>query len=152
VAFVTGVFLTLLLGTGYLGGWLRERRAQRKIERSLQKAERGRQQFIRRLDHEMKNPLTGLRTAIVNLQEIQDPEDRQRAAENARRAMERLTRLLADLRNLSDLEAHSIERLQVDIPELLGEVVEAACSLPAYQERNVNLFVTRVPSPLPRVT
>lgn len=152
VAFVTGVFLPLLLGTGYLGGWLRERGAQRKIERSLQEAERGRQQFIRRLDHEMKNPLTGLRTAIVNLQEIQDREDRQRAAENARRAMERLTRLLADLRKLSDLEAHAIERLQVDIPELLGEVVEAACSLPAYQERNVNLFVTRVPSPLPRVT
>jgi signal transduction histidine kinase len=66
--------------------------------------------------------------------------------------MERLTRLLNDLRKLSDLEERSIERARVDIPELLDDVVEAARTVPAYQGRNVNLFITKVPSPLPPVT
>ncbi len=152
VAFVSGVFITLLLGVAYLGGWLKERSARRVIERSLQEAEQGRQRFIRRLDHEIKNPLTGLRAALVNLQETRNMEERQRAAENANRAVERLTRLLNDLRKLSDLEERSIERMQVDIPELLDEVVEAVRTIPAYQGRNVNLLITKVPSPLPRVT
>lgn len=152
VAFITGAFLTLLLGVAFLAAWIKERNARGAIERSLQEAEQGRQRFIRRLDHEIKNPLTGLRAALVNLQETGSPQERQRASENARRAMERLTRLLNDLRKLSDLEERSMERIPVDIPELLDEVVEAARTVPAYQGRSVNLLITKVPSPLPRVT
>jgi two-component system OmpR family sensor kinase len=152
VAFVAGAFLTLVLGVAYLAAWSKERSALRTIERSLQEFEQGRQRFIRRLDHEVKNPLTGLRAALVNLQESYDPEDRRRAAESANRAVERLTRLLTDLRKLSDLEERTIERAPVDIPELLDDVVEAARAVPAYQGRHVNLLVTRVPSPLPPVT
>jgi two-component system, OmpR family, sensor kinase len=151
VAFVAGVFITLLLGTAFIARWIKERQAQRLIEQSLQESEQGRQRFIRRLDHEIKNPLTGLRAALVNLQETSNPEERQRASENAARAMERLTRLLNDLRKLSDLEERSIERMPVDIPELLDDIVEAARAIPAYQGRNVNLFITKVPSPLPPV-
>ncbi|RPJ19314.1 MAG: sensor histidine kinase [Chloroflexi bacterium] len=151
VAFVSGVFVTLLFGVAYLSGWIRERKAQRVIEQSLQESEQGRQRFIRRLDHEIKNPLTGLRAALVNLQETHDSEERQRASENASRAMERLTRLLNDLRKLSDLEERSIERMPVDIPELLDDVVAAARALPAYAGRSVNLLITKVPAPLPPV-
>jgi two-component system OmpR family sensor kinase len=152
VVFIFGVFITLLLGVAYLAGWLKERSARRVIERSLQEAEQGRQRFIRRLDHEIKNPLTGLRAALVNLQETHNLEERQRASENANRAVERLTRLLNDLRKLSDLEERSIERMPVDIPELLDDVVEAARTIPAYQGRSVNLLITKVPAPLPPVT
>ena len=152
VVFVCGAFLTLLLGVGYLGGWLKERSARRVIEHSLHESEQGRQRFIRRLDHEIKNPLTGLRTALVNLQETKDVEERQRASENATRAVERLTRLLNDLRKLSDLEERSLERIHVDIPELLDEVVEAARMIPAYRGRSINLLITKVPSLLPHVT
>jgi len=79
-------------------------------------------------------------------------EERQRASENATRAVERLTRLLNDLRKLSDLEERSLERIHVDIPELLDEVVEAARMIPAYRGRSINLLITKVPSLLPRVT
>jgi two-component system, OmpR family, sensor kinase len=151
VAFVFGALLTVLFGSAYLGGWLKERRAQRLIERSLQESEQGRQRFVRRLDHEIKNPLTGLRAALVNLQETGSPEERQRASDNATQAVERLTRLLSDLRKLADLEERSIEWMPVDIPELLGDVVDAARSLPAHQGRNVALYITKVPSPLPPV-
>ena len=151
VAFVSGVILTLFISVGYLSAWFREQSAQKRIEQSLYDSEQGRQRFIRRLDHEMKNPLTGLRAALVNLQETRDSEERRRASENANRAVGRLTRLLNDLRKLSDLEERSIERMPVHIPELLDDVVDAARTIPAYQGRNVNLFISKVPAPLPPV-
>ena len=151
VAFVAGVAITLFFGIAYLSAWIKGQQSQETIKQSLQESEQGRQRFLRRLDHEMKNPLTGLRAALVNLQETQNSAERQKASENANRAVERLTRLLNDLRKLSDLEERSIERLPVDIPELLDDVVGAARTIPAYQGRNVNLFVTKVPAPLPPI-
>jgi two-component system OmpR family sensor kinase len=151
VAFVAGVVITLFFGIAYLSAWIKGQQSQETIKQSLQESEQGRQRFLRRLDHEMKNPLTGLRAALVNLQETQNSAERQKASENANRAVERLTRLLNDLRKLSDLEERSIERLPVDIPELLDDVVGAARTIPAYQGRNVNLFITKVPAPLPPV-
>ena len=152
VAFVFGAFITLFLSGAFLSGLIKERKADRTIEKSLEEFERGRQRFLRRLDHEIKNPLTGLRAALVNLQETNLSEEKQQASENASRAVERLTRLLTDLRKLSDLEERSIERLPVDIPELLDDVVETARTIPAYRGRSVNLLITKVPSPLPLVT
>ena len=151
VAFVVGLVITLFFGAAYLNGWIKEQRAQKTIEEFRQESEQGRQRFIRRLDHEIKNPLTGLRAALVNLQETKDSAERYKASENANRAVERLTRLLNDLRKLSDLEERSIERMPVDIPQLLDDVVDAARTIPAYQGRNVSLFVTKVPAPLPPV-
>jgi two-component system OmpR family sensor kinase len=118
----------------------------------LEAAEQKRRHFLRRLDHEIKNPLTGLRAALVNLQEAQAKEERVHAEENARRAVERLTRLLTDLRKLSDLDERPIERYPVNVPELLEDVVDAARTIPAYEGRNINLLITKVPSPFPMVT
>jgi two-component system OmpR family sensor kinase len=151
VAFVCGALISLFSGVAYWSGWVKERNAQRTIEQSNHESERGRQRFLRRLDHEIKNPLTGLRAALVNLQETGDPDEHQRASENANRAVKRLTSLLTDLRKLSDLEERSIERMPVDIPELLDDAVKAARAIPAYQGRSVNLLITKVPSPLPGV-
>jgi two-component system OmpR family sensor kinase len=125
--------------------------ASRLVEDAVREAEQGRRRFLRRLDHEMKNPLTGLRAALVNLQEAQSKDERIRAGENAKRAQERLSALLTDLRKLADLEERQIERARVDVPDLLADVVDAARSIPAYEGRNINLFVTKVPSPFPCV-
>jgi len=114
-------------------------------------AEERRRSFIRRLDHELKNPLTGLRAALANVSEASLPVEREKAAINARRDLERLTRLLADLRKLSDLEERPLERLPVYVPNILEEIVEAASSLPHYQGRIINLLIPNVP-PLPIVT
>jgi two-component system OmpR family sensor kinase len=149
VAFMAGLTITLFL-LAYWGGYvLSERRAQGRIENTLSEFEQERRRFIRRLDHEMKNPLTGLRTALVNLQEAQSREERIRAGGNAKKAQERLTALLNDLRKLADLDERQIERERVEIPSLLRDVVDAARDHPAYAGRNLNLFVPRVPSPFP---
>jgi two-component system OmpR family sensor kinase len=151
VAFIAGLAITLLLLAAWLGIAANTNKASRLIMNSIREAEQGRRRFLRRLDHEMKNPLTGLRAALVNLQEAQSKDERIRAGKNAKRAQERLSSLLADLRKLADLEDRQIERGQVDVSELLQDVVDAARSIPHYEGRNVNLFVTKVPSPFPCV-
>ncbi|HSK65373.1 MAG TPA: HAMP domain-containing sensor histidine kinase [Anaerolineales bacterium] len=151
VAFLAGLLLTLFLLSFWIGSRRAERRARRVIEETLNETELGRRRFLRRLDHEMKNPLTGLRAALVNLQEAQSKDERIHAAENAKRAQERLTSLLNDLRKLSDLDERQIERERVDVPDLLDDVVDAARSNPLHEKRNINLFVTQVPSPFPCV-
>ena len=152
LAFLAGLSMTLFLLAFRFGAAGNEKRSRKLIEESLRESEQGRQRFLRRLDHEIKNPLTGLRAALVNLQESGNSAERQRASENASRAVERLTRLLTDLRKLSDLEERPIERIPVDVPDLLEDVVEAARALPSYAGRNINLLITKVPSPFPSVT
>jgi two-component system, OmpR family, sensor kinase len=149
VAFLAGLIITLFLLALWSGYAMTERKAQQRVDDTVTEFEQGRRRFIRRLDHEMKNPLTGLRTALVNLQEAQSKDERIRAGGNAVRAQERLTSLLNDLRKLADLDERQIERERVDIPSLLGDVVEAAHDHPAYLGRNLNLFIPRVPSPFP---
>ena len=152
VAFVFGVFVSLLLAAFAIGMARKEKQLKRSIEEAQRASEQARRRFLRRLDHEIKNPLTALRTALVNVRECKTEEERMHATENAGRAVERLIRLLADLRKLSDLGERPLEHLPVDVPELLREMVDAAKSLPVHQGREVNLLISKVPSPFPPVT
>lgn len=152
VAFVFGVFISLLLAMFAIGMGLKERQLKREMVEMQRKTEDSRRRFLRRLDHEIKNPLTALRTALVNVRESQFEDERQRATENAGRAVGRMIRLLADLRKLSDLGERPLEQFPVDVPGLLREIVDAAKSLPAHQDREVNLLISKVPSPFPPVT
>ena len=151
-AFLFG-FILALVGLG-IYFWDRRRvwEAQSLYADYVQDTAQKRRHFLRRLDHEMKNPLMGMRAALVNLKEEKTEEERQRAVGNANRAVERLTRLLTDLRKLSDLEERMIERFPVDVPELLDDVVSAARTIPAYEGRNITLLIPKIPSPFPMVT
>jgi two-component system OmpR family sensor kinase len=151
-AFLFGFIATLIgLGIYY---WDRRRiwEAQSLYADYVQDTAQKRRHFLRRLDHEIKNPLTGMRAALVNLKEEKTEEERQRAVGNADRAVQRLTRLLTDLRKLSDLEERTIERFPVDVPELLDDVVSAARTIPAYEGRNITLLIPKIPSPFPMIT
>jgi two-component system OmpR family sensor kinase len=151
-AFLFGFVATLIsVGIYY---WDRRRvwEAQSLYADYVQDTAQKRRHFLRRLDHEIKNPLTGMRAALVNLKEEKTEEERQRAVGNADRAVQRLTRLLTDLRKLSDLDDRAIERLPVDVPELLDDVVTAARTIPAYEGRNITLLIPKIPSPFPMIT
>ena len=151
-AFLLAFFITSFLVLLYSWDLRTTRQAKAMILESLREMEQNRRNFLRRLDHEIKNPLQGLRAALVNLQETQAVEERQHAVENAGRAVARLSRLLADLRKLSDLGERPIEHASVDIPGLLQDAVDAARVLPTFEGRDVTLFIPRVPSPFPSVT
>jgi len=166
VAFVFGVTIRSPGFTGFLFGfgitavivaiiqWDRRRMSQAHTQYAdyVQEASDKRRNFLRRLDHEIKNPLTGLRAALVNLQEAKVEDERSRAVTNAKRAVERLTRLLTDLRKLSDLEDRTTERMPVNVPELLEDVVTAVKILPVCEGRDINVLIPKVPSPFPQVT
>jgi len=151
-AFLFGFLLTLILILLYFWDVRSVRQAKAMIVKSLREMEENRRSFLRRLDHEIKNPLTGLRAALVNMQETQAADERQHAVENAGRAVTRLSRLLADLRKLSDLGERPIERAYVDVPGLLQDAVDAAHVLPAFDGREVSLLIPKVPSPFPSIT
>jgi two-component system, OmpR family, sensor kinase len=150
-AFVIGFLVTLFLVFLYYWDLRSVRQANMLILASMREVEQSRRNFLQRLDHELKNPLMGLRAALVNLQETNSAEERQHAVENAGRAVARLSRLLADLRKLSDLGERPIERSRVDIPDLLQDAVDAAHVLPAYDGRDVSLLIPKVPSPFPSI-
>jgi len=152
VAFLFGFLVTLfILAIRY---WDKRHVSQTQTLYAdyLQSERENRRNFMRRLDHEIKNPLTGLRAALVNLKEEKTDEERQRAVGNANRAVERLIRLLTDLRKLSELEERAIERIPVNVPELLDDVVTAARVNPSYEGREINLLIPKVPSPFPTIT
>lgn len=151
-AFLLGFFVTLSLILLYYWDLRSVRQAKTMILESLREMEQNRRNFLRRLDHEIKNPLTGLRAALVNMQESQAADERQHAVENAGRAVTRLSRLLADLRKLSDLGERPIEHAYVDVPGWLQDAVDAAHVLPAFEGREVSLLIPKVPSPFPSVT
>ncbi len=108
-------------------------------------------QFLRRLDHELKNPLTGLQAALTNLRESRSSDDTRSAVENASQAATRLGRILRDLRKLAELDAGMLEHRPVDVDDLVNEMVSAAGSLPAYRDRCVQVLVSKIPA-LPTIT
>lgn len=151
-AFIVGFLVTCFLLFLYYWDLRSVRQANTMIAQSARETEYARRNFLRRLDHEIKNPLTGLRAALVNMQETQQALERQHAVENAGRAVTRMTRLLGDLRKLSDLGERPIEQARVDVPDLLQDAVDAAHVLPAYDGREVSLLIPKVPSPFPNTT
>ena len=103
--------------------------------------------FIRRLDHELKNPLTAIRAGLANLNE----QGNGTALRSVRTQVDRLARLTADLRKLADLETQPVEQEPIDMGELLGEVMELAEEKRKPTACPISLQLPHVPWPLPPV-
>lgn len=141
----------LLLGLGAIGSaivlgwrWLRTKQTRRIDQaeaRVHEDARLSRQRFMRRLDHELKNPVTAIRTALA----AEDSESPALAVVGTQ--ARRLSSLVADLAKLADLESRELERVPLELPELLGEVIEL---LPP-TEREIRAFFPKVPWKLPTV-
>lgn len=141
-----GVISIILLA--WVAGWGIERqKGIAKIINIHRQQEETHRRFIRRLDHELKNPLTGLRAALANI----SFEHNSNIIQDAQSQVGRLSRLVSDLRKLAELEERPLETSQVNIAEVLEEGVEAICALPIYSNRVVRLVVSKVPWPLPPV-
>jgi two-component system OmpR family sensor kinase len=119
---------------------------EKLVDKITREREESHRQFLRRLDHELKNPLTGLQAALTNLREAQSAADTQAAVDNASQAATRLGRILRDLRKLSELDTQMLEHRPVNVSELVNEMVGAANGLPAYRGRSINLLVSKVPA------
>ena len=138
VLFVVAVLIQIVI---FASDWGAEHSA-RKVTREWDESHR---QFLRRLDHELKNPLTGLQATLTNLREAESDEETRQSVENASQAANRLGRILRDLRKLSELEYQMLEHRPLDVEQLVSEMVNAACAIPAHKGRNVKLLVSKVP-------
>ena len=152
VLFVLGLLLTLWMQSLGVADALREKKMRAEMGALTRSYEDSHRRFIRRLDHELKNPLMGLQASLENLQAVTELEERRKAEGNIQKALERLVRLLRDLRKLSDLDENKLEREAVDIPELVEEIIEVLRSTPGRERRRINLMVTKVPTPPPPVS
>ncbi|NOH02709.1 MAG: HAMP domain-containing histidine kinase [Chloroflexi bacterium] len=151
ILFFIGLIGTFWIQALAMADSIRGKNTRAEIEAAIHDYEEGHRRFIRRLDHELKNPLMSLQASLENLQAATDLDARRKAESNIQRVLERLSRLLRDLRKLSELDESMLEREPVDIPELLADIFEVVKSTPGREERRINLLVTQVPTLPPPV-
>jgi two-component system OmpR family sensor kinase len=147
-----GGLLSLLALTGVVV-WAA---ARRRLDLALTEARRAQAQahrrFLRRLDHELKNPLTAIRVGLANLAGTPPGEAGDRTLAGIEAQVSRLNKLATDLRKLADLETQPLERTAVGLNELLNEVVTLAKQRPEGKEREITLTLPQAPWPLPQVS
>lgn len=154
---ILGMTLSILLmgGLAIIRNWVEQvhRQSEAQAQREFQsEAADQRRRFMRRLNHELQNPLATIRVGITNLNEIQDKGAHQRTLTSLDIEIERLRRLVSDLRKFAELDSVPMEQSAVSISELLEELVNTAKSQPASTSRQLNLFpLPQAPRPLPPV-
>ncbi len=115
------------------------RRCKQHIQEGVRvQAVEERRRFLQRLDHEIKNPLTAIRAALVNVANGSTASVQQEALTSAEAQVLRLSRLTSDLRKLAEMETRPLERAPVDVPELLQEAVALAMEQSGSDERQLN--------------
>ncbi|HKJ26092.1 MAG TPA: histidine kinase dimerization/phospho-acceptor domain-containing protein, partial [Anaerolineales bacterium] len=82
-------------------------------QESLQQAASDRRRFINLLDHELKNPLTAIMAGLANLAPAAPAPQQDGTLNSIAAQVQRLNRLVTDLRKLSDLETREIEMSRV---------------------------------------
>jgi two-component system OmpR family sensor kinase len=146
-----GGLLSLLALTGVVVWAAAGRRLDRALTEARQAQAEAHRRFLRRLDHELKNPLTAIRVGLANLVGIPPGEAQGQTLASVEVQVSRLSKLAADLRKLADLETQPLDRAAVDLNELLSEVVTLTKQRPESEEREIALALPQAPWPLPQV-
>ena len=115
-------------------------------------ASQDRRRFLRRLDHELKNPLTAILAGLANVTVSDSAEAQRPALDSVAAQVNRLRALVAELRKLSDLETRQLEPEPVDMTELLEEAFALAHDHVGAADRELTLAIPRAPWPLPTVS
>jgi signal transduction histidine kinase len=145
------VLVTLAAGAVLAGRELLARERRRSAARAAEAAAGDRRRLLMQLDHELKNPLTAIHAGLANLADGAEPGPRERALESVGTQATRLSRLMTDLRKLTELETRELERAPVDLDELLREVEASVREQPGADERRLRLTLPEAPWPLPPV-
>ena len=152
---VVGFGIGLLLLLALLSAVERRRRrlaVERARHEAQQQAWAGHQQFLRRLDHELKNPLTAVRAAVADLPQAH-PQEVQARVDVVDAQARRMGRLVTDLRKLADLETAALALEDVDIAETVQDAAQAVSEEGAARggAPRIRLDLPRVPWPLSHV-
>ncbi len=146
-----GILLSLLLALIFILHGLHRLHIESAIQAEKQTQTEAQNRFLRRLDHELKNPLTGLRAAVENLEESAADDPLPAVLPDIRLQVERMVRLTGDLRKLAELDEIPLEQSAVDLGDLLKGIVDAVQAQPLGAGRDIRLVVPSVPWPLASV-
>lgn len=151
LAVIAGLSLSVLIAMGLVLWERAGRRGEQRVAGVRAQAAEERRRLLQRLDHELKNPLTAIRAGLANLANGLATATHQEALASVEAQVLRLSRLTSDLRKLADLEARPLERVPVDVAELLQEAVTLAQEQPKAATRRLTLTLPQVPWPVPNV-
>jgi two-component system sensor histidine kinase ChvG len=100
-------------------------RAMEEMTTSLYDRIQENERFAADVAHELKNPLTSIRSAVETQQSLHDPAMKEKMANVIARDVVRLDRLITDISNLSRLEAEIVREklVRVDFGRLLDDIV-----------------------------
>ncbi|MGD0004234.1 MAG: HAMP domain-containing sensor histidine kinase [Anaerolineaceae bacterium] len=148
--------IVFLIGLAGAAGWISARlwlrwRLRRTVEIVQAQSADERRRFLRRLDHELKNPLTAIRAGLANLASAPNQDLRSEVITSIDAQTLRLSRLASDLRKLAELEIRPLELTQVDSASLLQEAFDLAESQPGAAGRSLRLTLPQAPWPLPHI-
>lgn len=150
---LSGLALSLiLLGIVGLMYWRTRWIEHGRLEAAEQHRQRHRQ-FLSRLDHELKNPLTAIRAVTAaGLNAAEGEEDDPQLSSIDTQA-QRMSRLLTDLRKLAELETVRIDKEDVDLEETTRDAVDAVADDLAqrHMHRDFSVVFPSVPWPLSHV-
>jgi len=99
------------------------------------------ERFAADVAHELKNPLTSLRSAVETLPLAKRPEDRERLTQIIQHDVRRLDRLISDISNASRLDAELARESsdRVDLRQLLDAMVSFQRDTASQHEANLVL-------------
>ena len=144
-----GLLLSVLVAGALAVSWRLDRVAAnaRQVERAAQ--EQSQRRFLRRLDHELKNPLTIIRLGLTNLQRgLRLSSEQAASLERVHLQLHRLQKLVEDLRALTELEEMELELSPVGVGEVLHEAMLLAAGVPGREDRSVRLSMQQAPWPV----
>lgn len=128
------------------------KKKQKSEIRDIRKqASEDRRRFLQRLDHELKNPLTAIQAGLTNMtyEPLEDYLANEVSAVQIQ--VRRISHLVSDLRKLTALEITPLEKIVVNMAELLTEVVDVVKDQANMEDRQLTLILPNAPWPLPEV-
>lgn len=153
------IFLGLAISLLLMWNLNKNIRFRQKLANQLEEENNEHKQFLLRLDHELKNPLSAIKTSLALMgQQLNDlsPDNKQdelnQTVHQIDAQTDRINHLISDLRKLSELETYLIELYPVNIHLLLEQTVSDFKSNPKSQARKISLSLPSAPWQLPDIT
>jgi len=151
IALIAGVSLSAGMLLIFLLFSRIQKRYRDEIIQVQKLADEDHRRFIRRLDHELKNPLTAIRAGLTNLSSEPLGEYLTSELNAVQDQVLRINRLVIDLRKLAVLESTLPERADVNLAELLNYVVDDFKRQDILENRRLTLILPNAPWPLPDI-